>query len=202
MAALRPSPADAAPALHRRAIDDLRFIRETMENASAFTALSGWGQIAIGASALMAGALAGAQPTRERWLAIWMAEALLSALIGVLTTLWKAKRALVPILLGPVRKFALGFAPPIAAGALITLALWRDGWLVPLPGIWLLLYGTGMITGGAFSIRAVPAVGLCFAGAGALALIGPAAWGNWLLIAAFGGFHVVLGAVIARRYGG
>ena len=102
----------------------------------------------------------------------------------------------------PGRRFVLSYVPPIAVGALLTVALVRAGLYQALPGTWLLLYGTGVVTGGAFSVRVVPLMGLCFMALGALALLGPAAWGNLLMAIGFGGLHIGVGWIIARRYGG
>ncbi len=190
------------PALHDRAMDNLRFIRETMERASSFTAVPGWGGALMGASAFGASLVAAWQPTRGRWLAVWVAEALLALVIGVLALARKARHAGTPVLSGPGRKFALAYAPPILAGMMLTVVLWRGHMAGALPGTWLLLYGTAVVAGGAFSVKIVPVMGMCFMLLGAVALYAPAAWGDYLMAAGFGGLHVIFGIIIARRHGG
>jgi hypothetical protein len=188
--------------LHDRAIDNLRFIRETMERAGAFTAVPGWGQVAVGLTALGAAFVAARQPNRELWLATWLAEAVLALAIGGWAMVRKAYAVDDPILSGPGRRFGLSFLPPLVVGALLTVAFYRVGMWGALPGTWLLLYGTGFVTGGAFSVRVVPVLGLCFMLTGVLALFGPAGWGDWCMAAGFGGLHMLFGVIIARRYGG
>lgn len=201
---LRPQrPADDAPlALHDRALDNLRYIRETMERAGSFTAVPGWGGVAMGATAIAAAALAARQPTVGRWLGVWLAEAALAVAIAAGAMALKARRAGVPLLSGPGRKFALGLLPPVVAGAVLTGALGRAGAAAMLPGVWLLLYGAGVITGGIFSVRIVPIMGLALMLTGAAALFSPAAWGDAYLALGFGAVEIVCGLLIARRHGG
>lgn len=190
------------PALHDRAMDNLRFIRETMERASAFTAVPGWGQSIIGLTALCAALLASRQNSTDAWLSVWLAEAFISLGIAGWTMYRKARAAATPLLSQPGRKLAINFSPPMFAGVLLTVLFYRANLVAFLPGLWLLLYGTGVITGGAFSVRPVPVMGLCFMLLGALALFCPDSWGDALMAAGFGALHIVFGLHIARRYGG
>jgi len=190
------------PALHLRAMDNLRFIRETMEGAAFFTAVSGIGEVAAGVTALGAAYVAARQATPWGWLLTWLWEALLAFVITVAAIVWKARRSQADLFSRPGRRFALSIFPPLIAGALLTPVLFASGNVDVLPGLWLLLYGTGVVTGGAFSVRTVPVMGLAFMALGALALVTPAAWGDALLAAGFGGLHVLFGVVIAWRHGG
>jgi hypothetical protein len=191
-----PIPIDA------RAADHLRYIRETMENAAEFTAVPGWGGVAMGATALAAAFLASRQTSPRLWMAVWLAEVFVAIAIAAPAAATKARRANSSIFRGPGRKFVLSFAPPIIVGGLLTLVLFQLGAIAVLPGVWLLLYGTAIVTGGAFSVRAVPIMGLCLMGVGAAALFAPAAWGNLFMAAGFGLVQIAFGFWIALRYGG
>ena len=194
----RPVPSRTAPEV----FEDLRYIRDTMERSAAFTAVSGWGQVLLGATAVGAAWLAAQQGSSFAWLRVWLAEGLLGTAIGLLACTRKANRRGLPLFSGPARKVALGLAPPLVAGAFLTFLLYRTGLQSALPATWLLLYGAGIMTGGAFSVPIVPVMGLCFMLLGGLAVLGPVAWGNWFLAAGFGGLHIVFGLLIARRHGG
>jgi hypothetical protein len=173
-----------------------------MERATAFTAVPGWGGVAMGATALAAAAVAQRAPTPGARLAPWLIASVAALLIGGWAMAVKARRAGTTVFTWSGRRFVLSFLPPLAVGALLTGALAQAGLHQALPGTWLLLYGTGVVTGGAFSVRAVPIMGVCFMLLGVTALFGPPAWGNALMAAGFGGLHIVFGLLIARRYGG
>ena len=187
--------------LSHRAMEDLRFIRRTMENGNTFTAVPGWGGVTMGVIALAAAALAWGQ-SPSRWLITWLGAAVLALGVGGWAMARKARLAGTTVFSYSGRRFVLSYVPPIAVGALLTAALVRGGAFATLPGTWLLLYGTGVVTGGAFSVRVVPLMGLCFMALGAVALFGPVAWGDPLMAAGFGGLHILFGLIIARRYGG
>ena len=190
------------PALHDRAMDNLRYIRETMERATAFTGISGWGEIAIGITALIASATAALQSTFNAWLAVWIAEGLISLLIAGWSMDRKSRAIEMPLGSGPGRKAVFSLTPPLIAGGLLTIVLVQSGLTNAIPGVWLLLYGTGVITGGMYSVRVVPIMGLCLMALGALALFSPPAFANWFMASGFGGLHLVFGAIIVRKYGG
>ena len=198
----RAEPPAASPEMHVRAMDNLRFIRETMEQAGSFTAVPGWGGVAMGVSALAAAGLAAMQPSQGMWLRVWMGEALLGAAIGAFTMWRKAHPARTSLLAAPGRRFALAYLPPVVVGAMLTAALWHFRLYRLMPPLWLLCYGAGVITGGAFSVRAVPLMGLCFMATGVVAMLAPATWQDALLAFGFGVIHIVFGVIIARRYGG
>jgi len=193
---------DAPPTLHAHALDNLRFIRETMESAGQFTAVPGWGLVVMGLTALATAAVTSRQPPGTVWLSFWLAEAALALLIGGLAIGHKTRAKGQSFRSGPNRRFALGFTPPMVAGALLTVALFRGGAAPLLPGAWLLLFGAAVTSGGAFSVRIAPVMGLSFLALGAAALVAPTAWGDWFMAAGFGGLLTLFGLVIARRYGG
>ena len=204
MASVHPlPPRDTEPvALHHRAMDNLRYIRETMERAGSFTALSGWGQVAMGVTALGAALIAASATSTAVWISVWTGEALIALVIGVWSVTRKARAAGMPLLSGPGRKMALSLAPAVVAGAVLTAVLFGEGIVQPLPGMWMLLFGAGIVAAGSFSVRIVPVMGLCFMLLGTVALLLPASWGNGLMALGFGGLHIFFGFLIARRYGG
>jgi hypothetical protein len=191
-----PIPIDA------RAADHLRYIRETMESAAEFTAVPGWGGVAMGITAMVAAFAASRQTTPRSWLTVWLIEAFVAVAIAAPAAATKAHRANSALFSGPGRKFVLSFAPPIVVGGLLTFVLYQAGFLAALPGMWLLLYGTAIVTGGAFSVRIVPVMGLCLMMLGTAALFAPASWGDALMAAGFGLVQISFGWWIACHYGG
>jgi len=193
------------PQLHSissRAADNLTFIRSAMERSSTFTAVPGVGGVATGVVGLVAAGLAARQPTPELWLAIWLAAAPVAVIVELAAMMRKAHRAGITLATPSVRRFALGVAAPLAAGALITYELWTTRSFSVMTPCWLLLYGVAVLTGGMFSVPVIRALGVCFMTAGFAAIVTPAEWGNFWLALGFGGLHVAFGAYIARNHGG
>ena len=190
------------PALHMRAMDNLEFIRDTMERASAFTAVSGLGMGAVGVVALFAAWTAHLVGSPTRAVVVWVLAAAIGGVVSVAAIAVKARSAGLPLLSGPGRKLLLAFLPAMLAGAALTVVLTVQGQTGILPGTWLLLYGAAVIAGGAFSVRIIPVMGVCFMILGFSALIAPVAAGTLFMALGFGGLHLIFGVLIARSHGG
>jgi hypothetical protein len=201
MAGLPERKAEPIP-IHEHAIDNIRFIRQTMERAGAFTAVPGWGGVAMGCIAVIAGLAATRQPVRQQWLYCWLAAASIALLVGGIAMRQKARSSKESLLAAPGRRFALSFLPAIVAGSLLSWKLGAAGQWDLLPGLWLMLYGAAVTSGGVSSIPVVPKMGACFFGLGVVTLVSPPAWNDYFLIAGFGGLQILFGLIIARRYGG
>jgi hypothetical protein len=188
--------------IHEHALSNLRYIREAMERASAFTSIPGWGGVAIGvvaiATAVYAHPVAGTRP----WLMAWLACASVATVIIGVAMSRKARRANVSFRGAPARRFFISYFAPVLGAAALTYTLGHQGLYAVLPATWLLLYGASFISSGAYSIPVVPVMGVCFMLLGLLACFVPPVAGNALLGAGFGGLHVIFGVLIARRYGG
>jgi hypothetical protein len=188
--------------INERAIQNLQYIRETMERAGAFTAVPGWGGILMGVSALMTALISSRLPSRDLWFASWLGEAGLALAIGGWAMVQKAKAAKSTLFYGAGRKFAMNLLPAMIAGGVVTVVLYRQQLYGIMPGVWLLLYGVSVVNGGAFSVKIVPLMGISFMVLGTVALLSPFEWANWFMAAGFGLLHIAFGIVIARRYGG
>lgn len=199
---LRKETDDQPVNIGDRAIDNVKYIRDMMERSASFTAVPGYGGMLMGVTAVAAAYIASQQPNWRNWLIVWLTEAFLAAAIGLLAMWQKSKIAGGSLTSAPARKFAFGFAAPLVAGVAITLGLWRYEHYEVMAPIWMLCYGAAVVTGGAFSVRAVPVMGWVFMAFGVAAFALPAGYSNYLMLASFGMTHIVFGAIIAKKYGG
>src|SRR5713226_6092512 len=101
----QPDPFSRRPAepiaLDERARDNLRFIRETMERAGSFTAVPGWGGVAMGLTALGAAAIAAQQRTPRAWLKTWLVEAPVACFVASCAVARQSRAAERPLVAGP-----------------------------------------------------------------------------------------------------
>ena len=184
----------------QQAQEALAYIRQTMESASTFTALSGWGLVVVGLVGLVAAWLARSSGSPES-LKVWLPAAVIGVLCAGVANGLKAKGLEEPLWWGSFRKVAWVMAPALAAGALLTWALVNAGTRHLMPGMWLALYGAGVTAGGTFSIRAVRWMGLALLVLGALAFLMPEQSIVFLALG-FGVLHILFGFYIVRKHGG
>jgi hypothetical protein len=199
---MRVVPERQPRSISSQAADDLTFIRSAMERSSAFTAIPGAGGVVMGVIGLIAALVGVRQPTPDRWLGTWLVAAFVAFIVALVAMAWKARRAGLTLTGTNARRFALGIAAPLVAGAAITYELWASRSFTVMAPAWLLLYGAGVLAGGMFSVPVVRAVGVCFMTAGIAAVLTPPEWGHVWLAIGFGGLHVGFGAYIARNLGG
>ena len=189
-----------------RALEDLRWIRDTMERSEGFTAVSGRALMAVGLIALIAAAastfVVHAAPGSDAWIAVWGAAGAFALVLGAGALVKKARRHGVAIERGPGRKLLLCLGGPLAAGLVLTIALVRVDARALLAGVWLSLYGAGVVAAGAFSTRSVPWLGAACMALGAASLLVPEIPPDAALAVGFGLLHLIVGARIARRHGG
>jgi len=188
-------------ALQDHAADSLAFIRATMARSAAFTAVPGRGGIIMGIVGLTAALAASRTVDPYAWLAVWMLAAFVAVSIGLAAMHLKARRHQISLWSASGRRFAQGFVPSLAAGAILTAALIRVDRFDLLPATWLLLYGAGILASATASVAILTwlGVGLMALG-GAASLVGR--FGELWLAAGFGGLHIIFGIIIARKHGG
>lgn len=196
------TPDRAGVALNERAMESLEFIRTTMARSAPFTAVSGRGGIAMGVLALLAAALGRSTSSDQQWLMTWIGSATVAVPVGFVLMRAKAQRYELALWSAAGRRFAQGFVPAIAAGAVLTFALVRIDAIELVPAAWLLLYGAGVLAGSSSSVPVLAWLGALFMVLGAASLFTPADWRDLWLGAGFGVLQIVFGIYIARNHGG
>ena len=189
-------------ALNERAIESLEFIRTTMARSAPFTAVSGAGGMAMGVLALVAAALARSSSSNEQWLTVWVLSAAVAVPVGFVLMRAKARRHDLALWSAAGRRFAQGFVPAIAAGAVLTFGLVRADAVDLVPAVWLLLYGAGVLAGSSSSVPVLAWLGALFMVLGVVSLFTPPALRDLWLAAGFGALQIGFGAYIARNHGG
>src|SRR5688572_11840983 len=193
---------DNTVAIDRHALGTLKYIRSSIESAGVL-AVPGMAGIAMGAVGLAATALASLPELAPYWLAIWLCAAVAASALGGALLARQAVRNGLTVYPRPARKFLVCLCPAIAAGAVLTGVLWQSGLPQIIPGMWLLLYGCAVLASStvisASVSRLVAAMGGVFMLCGLIAFLLPPGRHNLMLGAAFGGVHLITGALIWRR---
>jgi hypothetical protein len=191
-----PTPIDSG------AVENLRYIRSTIEAVHTFTTVPGKGCVAMGLAALVAVALERIPALAPHWLAIWVG----AAVVAAVTALWfmeqKARKQGLSLRRAVARRFFMTLAPAFIAGAILTAALASRVDREIVTGMWLMLYGAGLCACGVFAIDAVLTAGAAFLALGAATLWLPLGSAHVVLALGFGGIHLALGITIMRHHGG
>ncbi len=194
---IEPTPIDSG------AVENLRYIRSTIEAADTFTTVPGKGCIAMGITALVAVGIESFIPQlAPHWLAIWIGAAIAACGSALWCMEHKARQQGLSLRRAVARRFFLTLAPAFLAGAILTAALAGRVDREVITGMWLLLYGAGLAACGLFSSPAVFTAGLAFMGLGAATLWLPPGSSHIVLALGFGGIHLALGTTIVRHHGG
>jgi hypothetical protein len=191
-------PQPNAVMLGEHAAATLRYIRASMEGAGT-VAVSGFAGVTMGVVGLLAAVVGSTTVMRPHWLAVWLIAAFLASLAGGVLMARQASRQGFTLLGAPVRKFILGLAPGLSAGAAMTFVQWQANDLHAIPGTWLLLYGCALISTSASTTKIVGLLGGLFALLGLIAFWLPEPLQIVTLGAGFGGLHLVFGIVIRNR---
>ncbi len=188
--------------LHNHALGHLGYIRRTIESSVSFTAIPGRAVALVGFTAIVAAWFASKAQTDFQWLITWLAEAAVAFVTGSYAMVQKARLADVSLLCGAGRRFLLSLSPPIAVAAILTAVFYHHDLFHIMPGMWLLLFGVGVMSAGVFSVRPVPLMGFVFMLCGVLTYVFPAAWSDAMMAIGFGFVLIIFGLVIAKHYGG
>ena len=198
--------------MHERAMENLGFIRDALERSTPFTSVSGWGLVGMGLYSIGGGWVASLRLNAGWWIDCWVTVGIGGFLMGLVAMIWKMKQEPRPARMHALRHFASSLFPPIVAGAVLTEVFYEHHLSNLLSGMWLMLYGAGVTTGGAFSVRILPVMGLQFMALGTLSfyspvtlqypLLGTLRASDLYMMLGFGVFHILFGATIIKKYGG
>lgn len=192
----KPDPSS----LHGRAEADLRFIRQTIEGAAAFSSVSGLG-LALAGGVGLATVWLNLTQSNVPLLTLWLPALVLAGGLSTSLTLLKARRQGASLWSASGRRLLFAFCPSMLVGGVITFALAAEGRQADLPSYWLSLYGSALMTAGAHSLRPLSLLGAAFLLLGIVNFLRPDL--DWPLLAlGFGGLHLLGGAWLWRHHGG
>lgn len=189
------------------AVEQLRIIRAVMERATVFRALSGETALIGGAAALAAAWLS---EGRLGWSwAFWWLLGLALVLAFNVFQIFRMKTANHRPFWSPGLRVAVrGALPSLIAGGFLGLLFVRSGADKPAACLWILHYGLALLAIREFAPKSMVWLGWAFVifGVGSLAGVTAvvdvlAGWventnGSRLMAIAFGGFHLIYGALI------
>ncbi len=124
MSATPNRPRDIGPTpIDSGAVENLQYIRRTIEAAHTFTTVPGKGCIAMGITALAAVAAESYPPLAAHWLAIWVGAAVVACALALYFMEQKAHAQGLSLRRAVARRFFMTLAPAFISGAILTAAL-------------------------------------------------------------------------------
>ena len=196
-----PIRSSAPVAIDSHALGTLNYIRSSIEAAGAF-AVPGTAGVAMGAVGLAATGLACVPALSGHWIGIWLSASILASGLGVVLIARHRAGHGLTLYRGPARRFVLCLCPALLAGGVLTAVLWQSGESRLLPGMWLLLYGSVVLSATLLTapamMRLIGIMGALFVLWGAVAFELPLRWHNFVLGAGFGVLHLAFGLLIGR----
>jgi len=187
----------------RSAERDLERIRALMERAGRYSNLSGCAAAAAGALAAAGAALCwklgirfGLPGQARELAAVWGAVFALALAQAVAFTVLHARRRGEPAWSPIARQAVAAMLPAAFMGAAVTGYGFWSGRTELLPPLWMLSYGSSLMGLGLLADGRVRGVAALFLLLGAAALFAGTDRGLLLMLVSFGGFHLLLGALI------
>ncbi len=188
--------------IQQQARDNLHFIRSAMERAERVSAVSGIGLMAMAITALVAMGVSATSEEFTRQLMVWIGTAFIAGTVGAIACAFKARRNGIAFFADPGRRFLLCLIPALLVGVVLTAQLLPGTEAGLLPGVWMMLYGAGVLAAGTYAVPPVMHMGGGFLIAGVFAQALPESWANVMLGLSFGGLHLVFGYQVFRHHGG
>lgn len=201
-----------------QAFQDIKYIREIMATSSRYTNLSGIASIISGLAALLGCAISywvlkenNLSPEEIRLfehtfasypLAItWLLVFIISVLVNTYFIARNAKKIQQPAISSLSKLILFALSPSLIVGCFLTFFFAKQGKTDWIPIVWMIFYGLGVWSAGMFSVQEVRRLGAAFIFTGMLTLLFFLPHVLLLLAISFGGYHIIYGISLIRRYG-
>jgi len=191
--------------IESRALGTIAYIRRSIDSSGSM-AVPGMAGVVMGVIGIAATVVASVPRGAAHWLQIWLIAAAAALLFGGATMARQAADNGHARYLGPLRKFLLCLCPALFAGAVLTGLLWNAHATHLIPGVWLSLYGCGVLSASTVTIartmRLISIMGVLFMLLGLLAFASPPQVHTAILGLGFGALHSIFGVLLGRvNYG-
>ncbi|MBI3272306.1 MAG: hypothetical protein HYZ53_25165 [Planctomycetes bacterium] len=187
--------------LDRRAVEDLRVIRTLMERSAKYELLSARAGLAAGLIALVGALFLSLARLDGPWPygLVWAGVFVGSLTSVVLCVIQRGQERNEPVWSPQARAVVTALLPPFLVGWTISVWLFARGEHLHLPGIWMLCYACGALATSTYAPEPIRGLGVAMLCLGPVTLALPTAFGNVLMMFAFGLGHMGLAAALELR---